>query len=40
MENKKCVMKDYNGTLDSCNDRDALEEQENDDNKSNSTNDA
>ena len=39
MENKKCVMKDCDGTLDSCYDRDAIEEQENDDNKSNSTND-
>ena len=39
MENKKYVMKDCDGTLDSCYDRDALEEQGNDDNKSNSTND-
>ena len=39
MENKKCVMKDCDGALDCIYDRDALEVEENDDNKSNSTND-
>ena len=40
MENKKCVMKDCDGTLDSIYDRDALEQQVDDDNKSTSTNDS
>ena len=39
MENKKCVMKDCDGTLDCLYDRDDVEENENDDNKSKSTND-